>query len=293
MMSAPIRVLALTLGLAFGTGFLTTPAQAADAESIRLFDSELGKRATALLDRAVRHVEQNGEKGTADFSRQADFVDRDLYAYAVRLDGRFLASGGSSAALIGDNVLDYTDVAGKAFFREMIELAKAKGSGQVEYRWFNPADSRGEPKVTMFRKVGEVVVAVGFYPPRATPVQARAMLKDAAKAMTADAKSALAQFQRLDGPFVHDDLYVFVIDMADGRFLAHGATPTLVGSNGFEVRDPNGKPIVTEMVKLVAKKGDGELDYSWQNPTTGRVEKKHSYFRAVDGKLVGVGYFQR
>lgn len=292
-MSAPIRVLALTLGLAFGTGFLTTPAQAADAESIRLFDSELGKRATALLERAVRHVEQNGEKGTADFSRQANFVDRDLYAYAVRLDGRFLASGGSSAALIGDNVLDYTDIDGKAFFREMIELAKAKGGGQVEYRWFNPADSRGEPKVTLFRKVGEVVVAVGFYPPRATPVQARALLRDAAKAMTADAKSALARFQRLDGPFMHDDLYVFVIDMADGRFLAHGATPTLVGSNGFEVRDPNGKPIVTEMVKLAGKKGHGELDYSWQNPTTGRVEKKHSYFRAVDGKLVGVGYYQR
>lgn len=292
-MSAPIRVLVLTLGLALGTGFLPSTAHAADAESIRLFDSELGKRATALLERAVRHIEQTGEKGAADFSRQAAFVDRDLYAYAVRMDGRFLASGGSSAALIGDNVLDYTDVEGKAFFREMIELAKVKGGGQVEYRWFNPADSRGEPKVTMFRKVGEIVVAVGFYPPRATPVQARALLKDAVKVMKADPKGALVQFQRLDGRFVHDDLYVFVIDTADGRFLAHGATPALVGSNGFEVHDPNGKPVVTEMVRLAAKKGDGELDYSWRNPTTGKVEKKHTYFRTVDGKLVGVGYFQR
>ncbi|MCK0508015.1 cache domain-containing protein [Aromatoleum anaerobium] len=292
-MSAPIRVLVLTLGLALGTGFLPSPAHATDAESVRLFDSELGKRATALLERAVRHIEQNGEKGAADFSRQANFVDRDLYAYAVRIDGRFLASGGSSAALIGDNVLDYTDIEGKAFFREMIELARAKGGGQVEYRWFNPADSRGDPKLTLFRKVGEVIVAVGFYPPRATPVQARAMLRDAAKAMKADATRALAQFRRLDGPFIHDDLYVFVIDMADGRFLAHGATPALVGSNGYELLDPNGKPIVSEMLKVAAKKGDGELDYSWRNPTTGKVEKKHSYFRAVDGKLVGVGYFQR
>lgn len=292
-MSAPVRVLVLTLGLALGTGVLPSAAHAAGAESVRPFDGELGKRANALLERAARHIEQTGEKGAADFGREAAFVDRDLYVYALRMDGQFLASGGFSAGMVGSNVLDYTDTDGKAFFREMLVKARETGQGRVEYRWYNPADSRGEPKTTLFRKVGEIVVAVGYFSPRATPVQARAMLKAAEKALRADSRAALAEFQGADGRFVRDDLYVFAVDLGSKRFIAHGASPALIGTDALALRDPDGRPIVREMLDAARNRADGELEYRWVNPVSGKTEMKHSYFREVAGTLLGVGYYRR
>jgi cytochrome c len=182
---------------------------------------------------------------------------------------------------------------GKRFMRDMLDMAAAKGEGRVEYRWLNPVDNRVESKVTLFRKVGDTVVAVGFYSPRATPAQAQALLTRAIEALKANQATALADFQTLGGRFMEDDLYVFVIDLADGRFLAHGGNPELVGRDGTEVHDAKGKAITVDMINIAKRKGAGELDYVWRNPTTGKSESKHSYFRAVDGRLVGVGYYTR
>lgn len=272
---------------------LALPSHAADAPPAPVIKTELETRAERLLDVATRHVEQKGEAGTRDFGRQSEFVDRDLYAYALRVDGLFLASGGSSAVLVGENVLDQTDSDGKPFFREMIETALRDGHGRVEYRWYNPADSRGEPKLTLFRKVGDIIVAVGFYPPRATPVEARALLSKAVDAVEQSRNSALASFQDLGSSFLRNDLYVFVVDVDSGRILAHGATPALIGTDGLQVRDHAGTPIIVEMIRVARENDSGELAYSWPNPVTGRVESKHSFFRTHQGLLIGVGSYTR
>lgn len=269
------------------------PAQGINAPAAPLHVTQLEKRATALLDRAVKHIEAVGEAGATAFSRDADFVDRDLYVYAFRIDGHFLASGGYSASLIGTNILDFTDTDGKPFFREIIDIALSKGRGRVEYRWFNPADSRGEPKVTLFRKVGNVIVAVGYYSPRATPIQARTMLKAATLALQSDPKTALLDFQKADGRFVRDDLYVFVVDLEKGHFLAHGANPALIGTDANLLQDINNQYIVAIMINALKNKESGELKYEWVNPISGKSELKHTYFRAVGSRLVGVGYYSR
>jgi len=274
-------------------GAALSPHHAAAQGGEIVVKNVLEMRAKDLLAIAVRHIEEHGEAGAEDFARQSAFVDRDLYAYAVRTDGRFLASGGASAALVGDNVLDYRDSEGKAFFREMIDIARRDGEGAVEYRWFNPADSRGEPKVTFFRKVGEVIVAVGYYPPRATSIEARALLEEAVKALDKDRQAGLRRFQDLNDSFIRNDLYVFVVELGSGRFLAHGATPSLVGTNAFTLKDPRGRLIVREMADVGLREGKGELDYLWRNPMTLKFESKHTFFRIVDGLLVGVGSYNR
>lgn len=281
----------LALACVLGLGTLASAVSAAETAPVLV--SERESRAAALLERAVTHVEKYGEQGCAAFSRQAEFIDRDLYVYALTTDGRFLASGGASAVLIGQNVLAETDLEGKPFFRQIVDIAKSKGEGRIEYRWFNPADSRGEPKLTMFRRVGEVIVAVGFYPPRATPAQARTMLKNASRALERESASALKEFQQLNGRFVRDDLYVFVVDINSGKFIAHGASPELIGSDVRELKDPDGRPVITEMLERAARSKDGELDYIWRNPVTGKLEHKHTYFRVEQGRLIGVGYYTR
>ncbi len=284
-LSHPAKLLMLAALL-----FATVSGSAAASE--RLSERWDEKRAATLLERAARHLQAGGEAALADFSRQGAFVERDLYVYVLAPDGRFLASGGSSAALIGQNVAGRTDSDGKPFFRELLEKAARDGGGRVEYRWLNPVENREEPKVTLFRRVGQHIVAVGFYTPRASAAQAREMLERAAVALQGDA-AALADFQDVGGRFIQDDLYVFVVDMEDGRFLAHGASPALLGRDGRALRDPKGKAIVADMLAIARSKGAGQLEYAWHNPLTGKVESKTSFFRAVDGKLVGVGYYTR
>lgn len=251
------------------------------------------RRAALLLERAAAHLQSRGEAALGDFARQGEFVDRDLYVYVLDTEGRFLASGGSSSALIGQDVSTRTDSAGKPFFRDMLDLARSAGSGRIDYRWLNPVSNRDEPKVALFRRIGSYIVAVGFYSPRATAAQARELLERAALALGADTDGALAAFQELDGGYMQDDLYVFVVDLEDGRFLANGASPALRGRDGRELRDPRGKAVISDMIAIARSRGHGQLEYLWRNPLTAKMESKTSFFRRVDGMLVGVGYYTR
>jgi cytochrome c len=250
-------------------------------------------RAQALLARAVDLYRQQGDAAFAAFNGPAEFVDSELYVYVLGTDGVMLASGGSSAALIGRKVMNMRDAFGTPFFWDMLEKAKTNESGIVEYRWLNRLHHKPERKVTYFQKVGERLLAVGYYIPRASPEQAAAMLERAVVTMQADAGKALAAFNDLNGGYIEDDLYVFVVGLDDGRFRAHGVSPRLIGTDGYAMTDPNGKPIIRQMLDALKDKDRGELDYAWRNPVTRKVENKHTLFRKVGDSLVGVGFYTR
>ena len=100
-------------------------------------------------------------------------------------------------------------------------------------------------------------------------------------------------FQNLNGGYIEDDLYVFVVDLRDGRFKAHGVSPRLIDSDGLALTDPGGKPIIRQMIEALKDSDRGELDYAWRNPVTRKVEDKHTRFRKVGDLLVAVGYYTR
>ena len=133
-------------------------------------------RAQALLERAVTHYKEVEESALAAFGHKGKFVDGELYVYVISAKGVMLASGGPSSALIGHDVTDLQDAAGKPFFREMLDKAKASGSGAVEYYWLNPVDNKMQRKLAYFQKVDDRIIAVGYYIARATPAQAQALL---------------------------------------------------------------------------------------------------------------------
>lgn len=275
---------------------LPASAQGSDLAPIVARDrvvSDTEQRAQALLQRAVAHIKKQGQQGVADFSHQQEFVDRDLYVYALTTDGLFLGSGGWSASLTGQNVMQETDSQGKHFFRDMIEIAKRDGKGEIQYHWFNPADSRDEPKVTEFVAVDDVIVAVGYYPPRGTLTQAKALFRKAQKALADDPQKAIKEFQLSNGPYILHDLYVFVVDTRTKTFLAHGGSPNLVGTNAYNLLDANGQRVVQQMAEIAEKNNPGELTYLWLNPMTGRIEKKLTQFRLKDGLLLGVGSYSQ
>lgn len=250
-------------------------------------------RAQALLAKAVEYFKANHDKALPAFIRSSEFISGELYVYVIGTNGGFLASGGSSSALIGRDVTNMRDAAGKEFFREMIDTAKSKGSGVVEYRWLNRVDRKVERKVTYFQKVGNRIIAVGYYIPRASQEQAKALLKDAVTEVKKSPTSAFAAFNDLNGKFIQDDLYVFVIDLKDTKFRAHGATPSMIGTVALDLKDPKGKPLLKEMIASAGPNGKGSLQYHWRNPVTEKVEAKRTFLRKVDNYLVGVGYYTR
>ncbi len=123
------------------------------------------KEAQELLTRAVDFLKKNGgDKAFAAFNnQQAGFTHDDQYVFAIGIeDGRYRASG-ASPQLNGMDVRGMKDAAGNPLFEDMINMAKTKGSGTVEYVWRNPATNAVESKHTLIQRVGDVLLGVGYY----------------------------------------------------------------------------------------------------------------------------------
>jgi cytochrome c len=148
----PIAALPLVLCLAAPLAAAAAPATVNDAR--------------ALVARAVQHIAAVGEKQAfADFQDKGKpFLDGDLYVFVYSLDGVCLAHG-TDPKLIGQKRLDVTDVDGRKFIAEMVQTAREKGQGFVDYKHKNPKTGALENKVTVFQRPAgkEFVVAVGVY----------------------------------------------------------------------------------------------------------------------------------
>jgi len=139
-----------------------------------------------------------------------------------------------------------------------------------------------------------VVLGTVFMAQAATLEDAKAMTEKAAAFVKANGKDkAIAEFNNPKGQFVKGDVYV-IAQGFDGVMLANGGNPKLVGQNHFQVKDPNGKLFVQEMVNVAKTKGSGWVEYSWTNPLTKKVQTKKTWIQRIEGAdfYVGVGIFQ-
>jgi signal transduction histidine kinase len=120
--------------------------------------------AKALLDKAVAFYKANGqEKAFAAFNdSKGQFVSKDLYIFALDMNGKIL-SHGANAGLIGKDMSGTKDADGKLFMKEMVETAKTKGKGTVDYKWENPKTKVVEQKSSYIEKVDGVVLGCGYY----------------------------------------------------------------------------------------------------------------------------------
>lgn len=259
--------------------------QAADTEKA---DSQA---AIALLEKALAYYHENGDKAFAAFSRQGEFVDKDRYVFVLDTKGVMLASGGPSSALIGRDVSETLGPDLQKTFKDALKVPEGNGIQQAEYRWQNWADGKIERKHVYYQRVGQRILAVGYYLPRASAEQAMALLNKAAADLAKDEKGTLSAINSLKGGYLQDDLYVFVVDLNTRRYIAHGTNLRLINTDFSKISDPEGKPVGEPMLALMAGQDYGEYDYRWKNPVTGKVEDKHAYLKKVGHFLVAVGYY--
>ncbi|NMZ02183.1 MULTISPECIES: cache domain-containing protein [Pseudomonas] len=247
--------------------------------------------AKALLEKALAYYHDNGDKAFAAFSRQGEFVDKDRYVFVVDTKGVLLASGGPSSALIGRDVSEVLGPDLRQSFKEALKIPEGNGIQQAEYRWQNWNDGKVERKRVFYQRIGQRILAVGYYLPRATPEQAKALRDKAVKDLEKNEAGTLKAINALQGGFLQDDLYVFVVDLDTGRYVAHGTNLRLINTDFAKVKDPDGKPVGEPILALMKEQGQGEYEYRWKNPVTGKVEDKHAYLRKSGHFLVAVGYY--
>ena len=211
--------------------------------------------------------------------------------FVVDTKGVLLASGGPSSALIGRDVSEVLGPDLRQSFKEALKIPEGNGIQQAEYRWQNWNDGKVERKHVFYQRIGQRILAVGYYLPRASPEQAKALRDKAVKDLEKNEAGTLKAINALQGGFLQDDLYVFVVDLDTGRYVAHGTNLRLINTDFAKVKDPDGKPVGEPILQLMKEQDQGEYQYRWKNPVTGKVEDKHAYLRKSGHFLVAVGYY--
>ena len=254
---------------------------------------EDGEKAQALLTEAVDYYTENGEKALAVFSRQGPFVRDDLYVFAINTNGIMLASGGPSVMLIGRDILNTIDDELKPKFQRALSESEEGEMLEADYPWGNwNTAGRTITKHVYFQRVGDTVLAVGYYQPRASSDQALQLLETASEAVSRNPQETFTAINSLDKRFYQDDLYVFVVELDSQRFVAHGSNLRLVGRDFGALADRLGKPFGQEALDKIASTEMVEFDYQWKHPISGDTEHKHAFARQVGNYLVAVGYYQ-
>lgn len=103
-------------------------------------------------------------------------------------------------------------------------------------------------------------------------------------------KKAFADFNRRDGGFVEGDCYLLVFDKS--CFMhANGGDPTLAGRNHADFRDVDGKLMTRECIEVARSRGNGWVDYRWNNPKVGRVQRKSTFVERAGDYVIGCGVY--
>jgi len=96
---------------------------------------------------------------------------------------------------------------------------------------------------------------------------------------------ALAAFTVPRGMFVHDEVYIYVLN-SKGIMLAHGENEKFVGADFIEITDCDGKKFIRDIVEIANAAGSGWVGYKWHHPACREWLPKTAYFEKVDDLII-------
>lgn len=124
-------------------------------------------KAQTLVKEAVAFAKKSGKEALIKETNQGQGrfhvkSGEELYIFIYDLEGTCLAIGFQSN-LVGVNRINIKDPTGKFFLKEMVEVAKTKGSGWVDYKYPNPKTSQVQDKTSYVEFYDGLVVGCGIY----------------------------------------------------------------------------------------------------------------------------------
>lgn len=118
----------------------------------------------AVVKKAVDFYKTSGrDKALAEFNKKDGlFAKGEDYVDVHDLNGVCVAHP-ISPAKVGANRLDQSDSAGKFYVRELVEAAKQKPSGWIEYVMKNPTTGKLENKLAYWETHDGLIFKAGTY----------------------------------------------------------------------------------------------------------------------------------
>lgn len=151
--------------MTFGRSWLTSLSFLLMLLNLPVFAAEHGtaNEAKAMVQKALDAMKKHGVDATITEinKRDGQYQDKDLYIVVYDVNGKNLAH--LNPKMVGKDMMDLTDVDGKFFIRERIELVKTKGKGWQDYKFINPTTKQIEPKSMYVEKYENVIVGCGIY----------------------------------------------------------------------------------------------------------------------------------
>lgn len=252
-----------------------------------LYEYQETRELVALVDDAAEQIRTGGEAAFRAFSVDGSrWRQGERYVFVLEPAGEMRVH--PDPALMGKNVLDLKDVAGKPIIRGLIAAATTfpdKPEGWYHYQWPEPGALLPRWKSSYVRLVpapsGErYIVGSGMYNDRMERGFVVALVTDAIKQIERLGAAAFPLLRDPSGPFMAKDAYVFVLDW-NGMALVHPGFPNLEGSSLLEVKDTQGKLLVREMLALLQTSASGWVDYVWPKPGEFVSTQKSTYVSKV------------
>ena len=264
-----------------------------------------------LVQSAVGQIEKRGEDAFPLLrDRTGPFIAKDAYIFVIDPATGVELVNPAFPNLEGRNVLDVKDTQGKLFVREMLDLAKTRGSGWVSYMWPKPGEAVSTQKSTYVTRanVGEgwLLVAAGVYladapksPVAANKLRApelQALVREAATVLERRGAAAFPELQTKGSRWFTDDTYLIVWTM-DGTRAFHAADHTIEGRDASDVTDALGRPYGRMFLDVArSPSGEGWVHYMYPEPGSLFPSWKSTFVKRVafpDGKphLVASGIY--
>jgi cytochrome c len=126
--------------------------------------SKQQKKVVDWVERAKAFYAATGKEiALAEFTNpRGQFVQAQQYIFVLDLNGLMLAHG-MNQLFVGKNFTGVKDINGKTFVRDIIDTAREKVSGWIEYTWANPVTKKSLPKTLYFEKVDDIIICCGTY----------------------------------------------------------------------------------------------------------------------------------
>ena len=122
--------------------------------------------------------------------------------------------------------------------------------------------------------------------------EAKTMIEKAAAELKSNEGAALAKFNKGEGGFKDRDLYVFCYDMTSGKFTAHGANQSLLGTDVKALKEKDGSPLGEKVFNATKPGTISTVSYNFPKPGTTEPVPKESYVTQVGNQGCGVGYYK-
>ncbi len=122
------------------------------------------EEAIAMVKKVIEFYKANGGEKTFDevSNRSGQFVDRDLYVIVFDINGKCLAHGANSK-MVGRELIEHTDVDGRPYIKERMEMMKKQTTGWNDYKFRNPVTNQVEPKTSYNERYEDLVFVCGVY----------------------------------------------------------------------------------------------------------------------------------